>query len=216
MNKEKFECSASMLLKYVNCHTDGPIHKLRDSLTPDLDGFRLDVQSARDGVCVVTHSDSSSCLTCNDSLKRGVVKEIVGSSLRLIDALELPFKIVNIELIGEGVWKQALAAVEASGVLSRSIFSSFEHSEILQLWSACHEARCGLSWEDDETANLNHEMLSNLPDDLKICISMKAAKTRRDFWEPYRSRLIIWGAATPTEAQLLGFNPCVLTVDRTY
>lgn len=214
MSEQKSEYSASMLLRYVNCHIDNPVQMLRDSLTHEFDGFRLDVQPARDGVCVVTHSGSSKCITCSDRLKYGIIRDGLESSFRLVDVLELPFKIVNIELIGEYGWKQALAAVEASVALNRVIFSSFEHSEILQLWSSCHEAKCGLSWEDDETANLNHEMLSNLPDELKICISIKAARSRRNFWEPYKSRLVIWGAADLAEADLLEFRPSILTVDR--
>jgi glycerophosphoryl diester phosphodiesterase len=216
MNENKSEHFTSTVLSYVNCHLDDPVPTLRNLLTPEVGGFRLDVQRSRDGVCVVVHRDALKIITCSDRLHFDVSQETVEMPLRLFDVLELPFNIANIELMGECVWKQALAAVEASGALNRVIFSSFEHSEILQLWSACHEARCGLSWEDDETANLNHEMLSNLPDDLKICISIKAAKARQSFWEHYRSRLIISGAKTIAEADSLGFEPFITTVDCAY
>ena len=74
---------------------------------------------------------------------------------RLVEVLALPARLVNVELKGEPGWKQALAAVEAAGALDRVLFSSFEHSEVFQLWSACHEARCGLLWEEDEAAGLD-------------------------------------------------------------
>jgi glycerophosphoryl diester phosphodiesterase len=213
MSEKEFEYSASVLLRYVNCNLDNPIPILRNLLTHEFDGFRLDVQSAMDGVCIVKHSDNLKVIPCNDRLTYGILRDDMGSSFRLVDALELPFKIANIALIGEGGWRQALAAVEASAALNRVIFSSFEHSEILQLWSACRDAKCALSWEDDEAIALDHEMLSNLPDELKICISIKAAKARRDFWEPYKSRLVIWGATNLAETDLLGFRPSILIID---
>jgi len=213
MSEKQSASSSPILLRRINSHLDNPLQILKNSLTCKFDGFRLDVQPARDGVCIVTHGDSSKCVVCNDRVKYKIMQDNMVSSLRLVDALELPSKVINIELIGEYGWRQALAAVESSEALSRVIFSSFEHSEILQLWSACHDAKCGLSWDDDETANLNNEMLSNLPDELKICISIKAAKARQDFWRPYKSRLVVWGANDLAEADNLGFMPYIFTID---
>jgi glycerophosphoryl diester phosphodiesterase len=127
--------------------------------------------------------------------------------------LELDCRLVNVELKGEPGWNQALAAVEASDALGRVLFSSFEHSEVLQLWSACHEARCGLLWEEDEAADLDEEALEDLPAQLMLHLPLAAVKARPEFWKPYASRLVLWAMATPAEAKGLPFEPAILIVD---
>jgi glycerophosphoryl diester phosphodiesterase len=120
---------------------------------------------------------------------------------------------VNVELKGEPGWKQALAAVEASGALDRVLFSSFEHSEVFQLWSACHDARCGLLWEEDEAADLDQDTLAELPEQLTFHVPLAAVKARPGFWAPHKSRLALWGMASPAEAAGLGFEPAILIAD---
>ena len=209
INKKDVSDSAFVLIQYTPCDIDDSLQVLQTAMLSGIDGFKLYVKPAKDGVCVVTHG--LKILPCRDELQDEAQVETM-SYLPLVDVLELPLTVVNIELMGEHGWKQALAAVEASGALSRVIFSSFEHSEVLQLWSACHEARCGLSWEDNEAMDLTHETLSDLPTELKIVISLKAAGERRDFWEQYRSRLVVCGASSLVEANLLGFRPFVLVI----
>ena len=133
---------------------------------------------------------------------------------RLADVLDLPARLVNVELKGEPGWKQALAAVEASEALDRVLFSSFEHSEVLQLWSACHEARCGLLWEEDEAADLDAETLEDLPAQLMLHVPLAAVQARPAFWAPHQARLALWGMdhARP-RPEGLGFEPAILIAD---
>ena len=132
---------------------------------------------------------------------------------RLADVLELKCGLVNVELKGEPGWNQALAAVEAGEALGRVLFSSFEHSEIFQLWSACHEARCGLLWEEEEAADLDQEALEDLPVQLMLHVPLAAVTARPEFWKPYASRLVLWGMASAAAAQGLGFEAAILIVD---
>jgi glycerophosphoryl diester phosphodiesterase len=125
----------------------------------------------------------------------------------------LPARLVNVELKGEPGWKQALAAVEASGALDRVLFSSFEHSEVFQLWSACHDARCGLLWEEEEAAELDQEILAELPPKLLFHLPLSAITARPAFWAPYKDRLALWGMASTQEAGVLGFEPAILIAD---
>jgi glycerophosphoryl diester phosphodiesterase len=132
---------------------------------------------------------------------------------RLADVLELPAKLINVELKGEPGWQQALATVEAAEALDRVLFSSFEPSEVLQLWAACETARCGFLWETDEALDLSAEELADLPEALWFHPPLKAVKAKPELWAPYADRLALWGMKSPSEAKGLPFAPAVLIAD---
>jgi glycerophosphoryl diester phosphodiesterase len=191
----------------------------RAALAAGMAGFELDVQPTRDGVCVVLHDDDLG-RTANGS---GLLRQMKASELpplkngellpRLMDVLALPAQLINVELKGEPGWQQALATVEAAEALDRVLFSSFEHSEVLQLWAACPEARCGFLWEEDEALDLSAEELGDLPEALWLNPPLKAVQADPELWAPYALRLALWGMKTPAEAQGLPFAPAVLIVD---
>lgn len=191
----------------------------RAALTAGMDGFELYAQPTRDGVCVVLHDEDLS-RTANGA---GQVRKMKAAELpslkngerlpRLADVLDLPARLINVELKGEPGWQQALAAVEAAEALDRVVFSSFEHSEVLQLWAACETARCGFLWETDEALDLSAEELANLPEALWLHPPLKAVQARPELWAPYAERLALWGMRTPAEAKDLPFTPAVLIVD---
>jgi glycerophosphoryl diester phosphodiesterase len=106
-----------------------------------------------------------------------------------------------------------LAAVDASEAIGRVLFSSFEHSEILQLWADCPEARCGFLWETSEAGELTEDELSGLPAQLMLHLPLGAVTQRPEFWKPYASRIALWGLKTPKDAAGLGFEPAILIVD---
>jgi len=200
-------------------HLENSMAAFRGALAAGMDGFELDVQPATDGVCLVHHDDD----LARTAVAGGILRKLRSSELpllkngepvpRLADVLELPCRLINVELKGEPGWNQALAAVEASDALGRVLFSSFEHSEVLQLWSACHEARCGLLWEEDEAADLDAEALEDLPAQLMLHVPLAAVQARPAFWKPYADRLVLWGMASAAEAKELGFEPAILIVD---
>lgn len=200
-------------------HLENSMEAFRAALAIGMDGFELDVQPTQDGVCVVLHDDDLG-RTCQDS---GTLRRMKSNALpllkngealpRLSDALELPARLINVELKGEPGWKQALAAVEAAEALDRVIFSSFEHTEVLQLWAECHEARCGFLWERAEAADLTREDLENLPAPLFFHPPLRAVKARPELWKPYAHRLALWGMKAPAEATGLGFEPAILITD---
>jgi len=200
-------------------HLENSMEAFRSALEAGMDGFELDVQPSQDGVCFVLHDDD----LARTARQGGILRKLKAAELpllnngepvpRLVDTLGLPARLVNVELKGEPGWKQALAAVEASGALGRVLFSSFEHSEVFQLWAACHEARCGLLWEEDEAADLDAETLADLPEALTLHLPLGAIQARPEFWAPYRSRLAVWGMATLVEAGGLGFEPAILISD---
>jgi hypothetical protein len=103
--------------------------------------------------------------------------------------------------------------VEAAEALDRVLFSSFEPSEVLQLWAACPTARCGFLWETEEALDLSAEELADLPEALWLHPPLKAVKARPDLWAPYATRLALWGMKTPAEAKDLPFTPAVLISD---
>jgi glycerophosphoryl diester phosphodiesterase len=200
-------------------HLENSMEAFRAALAAGMDGFELDVQPTRDGVCLVLH-DEDLARTANGSglLRRMKAAELPplknGERLpRLADVLDLPAKLVNVELKGEPGWQQALAAVEAAEALDRVLFSSFEHSEVLQLWAACETARCGFLWDSDEALELTSEELSDLPEGLWLHPPLKAVKARPDLWAPYADRLAVWGMKSPVEAEGLPFTPAVLIAD---
>lgn len=200
-------------------HLENAMEAFRAALAAGMDGFELDVQPTLDGVCLVLHDDDLE----RTAQAPGLLRKLKSMELpllkngepvpRLADVLELKASLINVELKGEPGWKQALAAVEASEALDRVLFSSFEHSEVLQLWAACHDARCGLLWEEDEAADLDAEAIADLPPQLTLHVPLSAVKARPGFWKPYASRLVLWGMATPAEAQGLGFAPAILICD---
>jgi len=200
-------------------HLENSMEAFRAALAVGMDGFELDVQPTQDGVCLVMHDDDLDRTTSGS----GTLRKLKSNELprlrngeaipRLSDALELPARLINVELKGEPGWKQALAAVEAAEALDRVLFSSFEHSEVLQLWAECHEARCGFLWERDEAEELTAEDLANLPPTLSFHPPFKAVKANPALWRPYANRLALWGMKTPGEAAGLGFEPCILIVD---
>ncbi len=200
-------------------HLENSLEAFRAALAAGLDGFELDVQPTRDGVCLVLHDEDlartahgSGCLRQMKAAEMPLLRN--GEPVpRLTDALELPAQFINVELKGEPGWQQALAAVEASDALDRVLFSSFEHSEVLQLWAACEAARCGFLWETDEALELTADELGDLPEALWLHPPLQAVKARPELWAPHAARLALWGMQTPAEAQGLPFTPAVLIVD---
>jgi glycerophosphoryl diester phosphodiesterase len=200
-------------------HLENSMEAFRAALAAGMAGFELDVQPTRDGVCAVLH-DEDLARTANGS---GILRKLKAAELpllknaeplpRLADVLELPAKLINVELKGEPGWQQALATVEAAEALDRVLFSSFEHSEVLQLWAACETARCGFLWELDEAMELSAEELADLPEALWLHPPLKAVKVTPRLWLPYADRLAIWGMKTPAEAKDLPFVPAVLIAD---
>ena len=204
---------------YSAVHLENSMEAFRAALKAGMDGFELDTQPASDGVCLVLHDDDLE----RTAVSGGLLRKMRSTELpmlkngepipRLADVLELGCQLVNVELKGEPGWNQALAAVEANDALGRVLFSSFEHSEIFQLWSACHEARCGLLWDEEEAADLDQEAIDDLPPQLTLHVPLSAVKVRPEFWKPYASRLVLWGMAHAEEAEGLGFAPGILIVD---
>ncbi|WP_306590497.1 glycerophosphodiester phosphodiesterase family protein [Geothrix sp. 21YS21S-4] len=200
-------------------HLENSLEAFRAALAAGMDGFELDVQPTRDGVCAVLH-DGDLCRTAQGS---GFLRQMTAAELpllrngepvpRLADVVDLPAKLINVELKGEPGWQQALAAVEAADALDRVLFSSFEHSEVLQLWAACPAARCGFLWETDEALDLTAEELADLPEALWLHPPLQAVKAAPALWEPYATRLALWGMKTPAEAADLPFAPAVLIAD---
>jgi len=198
---------------------ENSMEAFRAALAAGMDGFELDAQPTRDGVCVVLHDEDLS-RTANGS---GLLRQMKATELpplrngeplpRLSDVLDLPARLINVELKGEPGWQQALAAVEAAEALERVLFSSFEHSEVLQLWAACETARCGFLWETDEALDLSVEELADLPEALWLHPPLKAVQARPELWAPYADRLALWGMKTAAEAAGLPFTPAVMIVD---
>jgi glycerophosphoryl diester phosphodiesterase len=200
-------------------HPENSMEAFRAALAAGLDGFELDVQPTVDGVCMVLHDeDLARTAQAGGVLRRMKFPELPklknGEGVpRLSDVLDLPAKLINVELKGEPGWQQALATVEASEALASVLFSSFEHSEVLQLWAACPDARCGFLWETEEADELSAEELEDLPPQLMLHPSLQAVAKRPGFWRPYASRLAVWGLKTRQEADGLGFVPAILIVD---
>ncbi len=204
---------------YSSQHLENSMESFRAALAAGMDGFELDTQPTRDGVSMILHDDTVD----RTALGSGVLRRMKTSELpklrngeplpHLADALALPAKLINVELKGEPGWKQALAAVEGADALDKVLFSSFEHSEVLQLWAACPEARCGFLWEHDEAMDLDAEALAELPPELHFHPPLSAVKARPELWAPHAARLALWGMKTPAEAADLGFAPGILIAD---
>jgi len=204
---------------YSAKHLENSMEAFQAALAAGMDGFELDVQPTQDGVCMILHDeDLGRTAQASGTLRKMKSNELPqlknGEAIpRLSDVLELPARLINVELKGEPGWKQALAAVDAADALKRVLFSSFEHTEVLQLWSQCHEARCGFLWDAEEAEELTAEELENLPEPLFFHPPLKAVKKRPEFWKPYAQRLALWGLKSPGEAKGLGFEPAILITD---
>lgn len=146
------------------------------------EGYQLNVQTSPDGGCYICCDDLSDNFLNTTELK---------IKTRLIDILTVPAKIFIINLQYRCNWKHILATIEAVEVLDKAIFCSTNHSTILQLWSACHEARCGFIWGTDEADDIDCETLINLPNELVLCISLDSILSRPQFWRTYQNRLYI-------------------------
>lgn len=200
-------------------HLENSLEAFRAALAAGMDGFELDVQPTRDGVCMVLHDDTlDRTATAGGTLRQLRAGELPklrnGEAVpRLGDALELPARLINVELKGEPGWKQALAAVEAAEALPRVLFSSFEHSEVLQLWAECPEARCGFLWESGEAMELTGDELADLPPELWLHLPLRALLDRPDFWAPHAARIAAWGMKSAAEAKALPFEPGVVIAD---
>lgn len=204
---------------YSSKHLENSMESFRAALAAGMDGFELDTQPTRDGVSMILHDDTVD----RTALGSGILRRMKTSELpklrngeplpHLADALALPAKLINVELKGEPGWKQALAAVEGADALDKVLFSSFEHSEVLQLWAACPEARCGFLWEHDEAMDLDEESLAELPPELHFHPPLSAVKANPELWKPHAARLALWGMKTPQEAEGLGFEPGILIAD---
>jgi glycerophosphoryl diester phosphodiesterase len=200
-------------------HLENSLEAFRAALAAGLDGFELDVQPTRDAVSMVLHDED----LARTAQGAGLLRQLKSMELpklkngesvpRLSDVLELPAKLINVELKGEPGWQQALATVDAAEALDRVLFSSFEHSEVLQLWAACPEARCGFLWDSEEAAALGAEELADLPEQLMLHPPLDGVLARPEIWRPYADRLVVWGMKTPAAAKALPFEPAVLIVD---
>lgn len=200
-------------------HPENSMGAFRAAIAAGMDGFELDVQPTRDGVATVLHDDTLD----RTAQGPGVLRQMTWSELpklkngeplpRLADVLDLAPTLINVELKGEPGWQQALATVEAAEALDRVIFSSFEHSEVLQLWSACPQARCGFLWDTEEAEELDADALEDLPKELYLHPSLAAVKAKPELWSPYASRLVLWGMKTIEEARDLPFEPFALIAD---
>jgi glycerophosphoryl diester phosphodiesterase len=148
-------------------HLENSMAAFRGALKAGLDGFELDVQLSRDGVCHVLHDED----LARTAQRPGLLRHLHSAHLppmnngeplpRLSDVLELQ-GLVNVELKEKASWQAALAAVRAREALHRVIFSSFLLSEIFALQQACAEARCGLLWEAMEAERLDARDLDAL------------------------------------------------------
>lgn len=204
---------------YSAQHLENSIEAFKAALSAGMDGFELDVQPTLDGVCMVLHDED----LARTSKGKGKLRKMKSTELpllkngepvpRLTEVFELSAKLINIELKGEPGWKQALAAVEASEALGRVLFSSFEHSEVLQLWAECPEARCGFLWDFVEADYLEADELEALPIQLTFHVPITSVLKKPELWKPYAKRLAVWGMKNKKEADGLNFEPGILIID---
>jgi len=194
-------------------HLENSMEAFNASLEAGLDGFTFSAQPTRDAVCVAMNDIEMSHTTdgCGSlrKMKYGELPKLKNGEAipKLLDALELPAKLICVELVGEPGWKNALAAVEASDALGRVCFASAEHSEALQLWASCPKAICGLIWSEEEADGLSSDEVSALPAKLHLHVPLGSLLKRKDFWTPQAKRLVAWTAGNKKNAVLLGFEP---------
>jgi glycerophosphoryl diester phosphodiesterase len=183
------------------------------SLELGMDGLDVCVRQTADAVCVIVQDGELGRTTDGGGAVRltkyaELPKLKNGERIpRLSEALDLDAMFINIELMGESVWKLALAAVEAQGSMGRVIFSSLEHSEVLKLWAACPQAKCGFIWEADEADSVTEEELSGLPENLLLHVPLLSITRRPDLWRTHADRLMVWGIGGHEDLNLLDFEP---------
>jgi glycerophosphoryl diester phosphodiesterase len=178
-----------------------------------MDGLAVCVQPTADAVCVIMQDRELGRTTDGG----GVLRKMKYAELpklkngepipRLSDALGLNAMPISIELVGESVWKIALAAVEAQDAIGRAIFSSQEHSEVLKLLAACPQARCGFIWEAEEADSVTEEELSCIPEILLLHVPLQSIARKPDLWRRHADRLMLWGIGGHEELNTLGFEP---------
>jgi glycerophosphoryl diester phosphodiesterase len=193
-------------------HVENSMGAFSASLDAGLDGFTFSAQPTRDAVCVAMNDIEMGRTTDG----RGILRKMKYSELpklkngeaipKLLDALELPAKLICVELVGEPGWKNALAAVDASDALGRVCFASSEHSEMLQLWASCPKARCGFIWSEDEADGLSGDEVSALPANLHLHVPLASLLKRKEFWATQAKRLVAWTAGDRKDMALLGFE----------
>ena len=181
-----------------------------------MDGFCVCVQPTADAVCVAAHDRDFGGIAALRKTRFSDLPKLKdgGAFPRLSDALDIGAAIINVELVGEPGWKNALAAVEAHDSIHRVIFSSLEHSEILQLWAACPKAKCGFIWEAHEADAIEEEELSDLPNALLLFVPAVSIRARPGFWSKHAKRLVVYGLARREDAASLGFEPAGCIVER--
>ncbi len=204
---------------YSAKHLENSMEAFHAALAAGMDGFELDVQPTRDGVCCVLHDDD----LARTAMSGGILRQMKVNELpklkngedvpRLSDVLDLTARLINVELKGEPGWKHALAAVDAADAIDRVLFSSFEPSEVLQLWADCHEARCGFLWDLEEAMELTGEDLAELPEALMFHPPIAAVMAKPELWKPYAHRLVLWGMKSFSAAKELPFQPAILIAD---
>ncbi len=204
---------------YSAKHLENSMEAFHAALAAGMDGFELDVQPTRDGVCCVLHDDD----LARTAMSGGILRQMKVNELpklkngedvpRLSDVLDLTARLINVELTGEPGWKHALAAVDAADAIDRVLFSSFEPSEVLQLWADCHEARCGFLWDLEEAMELTGEELAELPEALMFHPPIAAVMAKPELWKPYAHRLVLWGMKSFSAAKELPFQPAILIAD---
>lgn len=133
-------------------------------------GIETDVQRTKDGVLVLFHDDTLDRVTDHrgklsdytwDELKKVKVRgnapngffdriPTLGEFLEKFSAYDLSFAI---ELKGEGVEEETLAAVKESGILKKTTFTSFRYESIQKIKALDPTARVGLlsASTDDKT-----------------------------------------------------------------
>jgi glycerophosphoryl diester phosphodiesterase len=204
---------------YSAKHLENSMEAFRAALAAGMDGFELDVQPTRDGVCAVLHDDD----LARTAQAAGILRNLRLEQLPLLkngervpllfEALGLPAKLINVELKGPSGWELALAEVERAGALGRVVFSSFEHSQIFALHAARPQARCGLLFTTANALALTREILSALPAAFTFNLPLAGVQSRTAFWAPCRDRIILWGMIRATEARSLPFDPAIVVAD---
>ncbi len=132
-----------------------------------LDGIECDVQRTHDGKLVLFHDAKVK----EDVLTQMRFHELQASAEpfgTLDELLELakayPGTLLNIELKTDVLWsrleRDTLAAVKASGLLDRVIFSSFNPMSILHMRLLSQRARVGLLYSPDMPALLRNGFLA--------------------------------------------------------
>ena len=200
-------------------YLENSMQAFRAALEAGMDGFELDVQPTRDGVCVVMHDEELG----RTAQAPGILREMKAGQLplllngepipRLAEVLALPARLTNVELKGRSVWQLALEIVQAESALHRVLFSSFEHAAIFQLHTACPWARCGLLWTNDEASQVTENQIDKLPVDFTLHLPIGAIQARPEFWMTYGERIVLWDLMSARQAQAVTFTPAVIVAD---